>query len=264
MTLKTAPTQSSEKMRTATSAHGLEMYRDRLYRYYLANHRRSDLLEACQRVQGGVPYFKRLLRHLPEDKDSRVLDLGCGYGIWLYWLKEVGYHCLEGVDRSPEQVEAAHSLGLNFVVQDDIKGYLADRKRESCDVVLAFDVLEHFGKEEASQIVDEVFRVLTPSGLFILHLPNGEGFLSGSIAHGDFTHELILTRHSLGQLLRCAGFSQVCAYEDTPVVHGLVSAARFLIWKAARTVLWIINAAQTGEIDGGLILTQTFLAVARK
>ena len=264
MILNGASTQSREKMNSATSAQELEMYRERFYRHYLANHRRTDLLEARERLQGGAPYFKRLLKYLPQDKDTRVLDLGCGYGIWLYWLKEAGYHCLEGVDRSPEQVEAAHSLGLRFVVQDNIQGYLADRKPESCDVVLAFDVLEHFGKAEVFHIVDEVFRVLTPGGLLILHLPNGEGFLSGCITYGDFTHDLIVTRHSLAQLLRCVGFSQVSSYEDTPVVHGPVSAGRFLIWKAARTVLRIINAAQTGDTDRGLILTQTFLAVARK
>jgi len=251
-------------MISVTSAQERETYRDRLYQHYLAHHRGSDLMAASARLQGAYPYFKRLSKHLPDNKNVRILDLGCGYGVWLYWLKQAGYHCLEGVDRSPEQVEAAHSLGLGFVKQGDIHDHLANCKPESCDVVLAFDVLEHHGKEEALQFTDEVFRILTPGGLFILHLPNGEGFLSGSIAYGDFTHELILNRHSLGQLLRCVGFSQICTYEDTPVVHGALSALRYLVWKTARTVLRIVYAAQTGDTNSGLILTQNFLAIARK
>jgi len=251
-------------MTSVTSTQERETYRDRLYHHYLAHHRGADLLEASARLQGAYPYFKRLSKHLPDNKSARVLDLGCGYGIWLHWLKQAGYHCLEGIDRSPEQVEAAHSLGLDCVKQGDIHDHLANRKPESCDVVLAFDVLEHHRKEEALQFADEVFRVLTPGGLFILHLPNGEGFLSGSIAYGDFTHELILNRHSLGQLLRCAGFSQISTYEDTPVVHGGLSVIRYLVWKIARTVLRIVYAAQTGDTNDGLILTQNFLAIARK
>ena len=264
MTWEIASTQSIGKTLGTTSAQQRETYRDRLYRRYLANHHGSDLLETRKRLEAAIPYFKRLQKYVPEAKDTRVLDLGCGYGVWLYWLKKAGYLRLEGVDRSPEQVEAAHILGLNCVVEDDIRAYLAGRKPESCDVVLAFDVLEHFGKDEAFQFVDETFRVLAPGGLLILHLPNGEGFLSGCIAYGDLTHELIVTRKSLGQLLRCAGFSQVRTYEDTPVVHGLMSGARLLIWRTARIVLRIIYAAQTGDTDPGLILTQNFLAVAHK
>jgi SAM-dependent methyltransferase len=264
MTLEMAPRQPGEMMISATFAQRREMYRERLYRHYLANHRGTDLLEVHERLRAASPYFKRLLTFLPEDKDTRVLDLGCGYGNWLYWLKQNGYHNLEGVDCSPEQVQAAHSIGLDCVMQGDIKAHLADRKSESCDVVLAFDVLEHFGKEEALQFADEVFRVLTPGGLLILHLPNGAGFLSGSIVYGDFTHEFIVTKRSLGQLLRCVGFSQIRAYEDAPLVHGLLSTVRLLVWKVARTVLRIIHAAQTGDTDGGLILTQNFLAIARK
>ena len=221
-------------------------------------------MEVRERLKAAGPYFKRLLTFFPEDKDTRVLDLGCGYGNWLYWLKQAGYRNLEGVDCSPEQVQAAHSIGLDCVVQGDIKVHLADRKPESCEVVLAFDVLEHFGKEEALQFADEVFRVLTPGGRLILHLPNGAGFLSGSIVYGDFTHEFIVTKRSLGQLLRCAGFSQIRAYEDSPLVHGPISTGRLLVWKVARTVLRIIYAAQTGDTDRELIFTQNFLTVASK
>ena len=264
MTLETASLQSEDMMITATFAQRREIYRERLYRHYQATHRGTNLLEVRERLRAARPYFKRLLKLFPEDKDTCVLDLGCGYGNWLYWLKQAGYHNLEGVDCSPEQVEAAHSIGLDFVIRGDIKGHLADRKPASCDVILAFDVLEHFGKEEALEFADQVFRVLTPGGLLILHLPNGAGFLAGSIAYGDFTHELIVTKHSLGQLLRCAGFSQVRAYEDAPLVHGPLSTVRLLVWKVARIVLRTIHAAQTGDNDPELILTQNFLTIARK
>lgn len=251
-------------MTPAPPAQQRETYRERLYRHYLTTHVLADLSNTQSRLKAAAPHLKRMLKYFPANRDARVLDLGCGFGSHLYWLKQAGYHNLEGVDGSPEQVETAHGLGLDCVSEENITDHLAGRKAETCDVVLAFDVLEHFTKDEAFQFVDEVFRILTPGGKFILHLPNNEGFLSGTIAHGDFTHELFLNRVSLAQLLRCAGFSQIRAYEDTPMVHGLTSMVRYLVWAGAKTALRIVYAAQTGSTDREMILTPTFLAVARK
>lgn len=242
-----------------------QTYRERLYRHYLADLRGTDLHDLGATLSGTAPYLGKLIReHLPRDKSIRILDLGCGYGALLYWLKKAGYRCLEGVDRSPEQVEGAHSLGLDFVKQDDIMGHLIQRQSASCDVVFAFDVLEHFAKEEALRFADEVSRVLDHGGLFILHLPNGGGIFGGSVIHGDFTHELTLTSRSLGQILRCAGFSEVRTFEDRPIVRGLLSTARHVIWMLARTFWRIAYAAETGDLWGDLILSQNFLAVARR
>lgn len=241
-----------------------ESYRERLYRNYLANHRGQALIAPKERLRGAQPYFKRLVKHFPTDRDTRILELGCGYGVWLHWLRESGYRNLEGVDRSPEQVEAAHGLGMNFVVENDLAADLAARASESCDVVLAADILEHLTKDEALSMADQVFRVLAPGGLFILHLPNGDGIFAGHIEYGDFTHELIVTSTSLAQMLRCVGFTGFSAYEDTPVVHGFSSACRSLVWMAARTAVRLIFAAETGNLGRDLILSQNFLAVARK
>lgn len=241
-----------------------EAYRERLYQHYLENHRGVDIDLARKGLQGAAPYLRRLIsRHLPEDRNAKIVDLGCGYGALLYWLRQAGYRNLEGVDRSPEQVQGAHALGLDFVQQADIMAYLESRQHESCDVVIAFDVLEHLSKYEALSFADQVFRVLQRGGLFLLHTPNGEGIFSAT-AYGDFTHELILTPGSAGQLLRSAGFCNVSSYEDVPVVHGIVSAMRFVIWKIFKSLMRIAYAAETGNASGDLILTQNFLIVATK
>ena len=250
-------------MKLTALSEAREGYRERLYQHYLVNCRGVDLAEARQALHSSAPYLNRVIRrHVPADRDAQILDLGCGFGALLYWLKQAGYNRLEGMDRSAEQVEGAHGLGLAFVREGDITEHLATRSSSSCDVVFAFDVLEHFGKEEAMRFADEVFRVLRPGGRFILHLPYAEGVFSGSVACGDFTHELILNRRSVAQLLRCVGFSDISSYEDTPVVHGVMSAARWMIWKAYRAVFSLAYAAETGE--SGLILTQNFLTVAIK
>src|SRR5215472_12143952 len=125
-------------MSVGSPAQQRDAYRERLYREYLANHS-GDLKEARRALHGAAPYLKDLiLKHLPQDKNVRILELGCGYGALLYWLKESGYRHLEGIDCSPEQVAGAHELGLDFVRQDDLMTHLAQRTPASCDVIIAF------------------------------------------------------------------------------------------------------------------------------
>jgi hypothetical protein len=48
-----------------------------------------------------------------------------------------------------------------------------------------------------------------------------------------------------------------------PVAHGLVSAARAVLWKPISTFYRIVLAAETGAL-GGHIVTQNMTFVARK
>jgi SAM-dependent methyltransferase len=133
---------------------------------------------------------------------------------------------------------------------------------ESQDVVIAFDLIEHFTKGELLALVDEVRRVLKPGGRWIIHAPNGESPFHSRIHYGDFTHELSFTSTSIGQLLRSSDFSGVYCFEDAPVPHGLKSAIRWALWKLIRSLLRLYLAAETGVTNG--IFSQNFLVVAFK
>ena len=100
---------------------------------------------------------------------------------------------LEGIVHSPEQVQTAHDLGLDFVKQGGLNDHLAGAKQRVAMWCLRLTYsIEHFGKDNALRFADEVFPAFLGAGWFVHSLPNGEGFLSGCIAHGDFTNELHL------------------------------------------------------------------------
>jgi SAM-dependent methyltransferase len=44
-------------------------------------------------------------RHLPQDREAKILDLACGHGAFLHYLRLAGYANCSGVDISPEQIE---------------------------------------------------------------------------------------------------------------------------------------------------------------
>lgn len=240
-------------------------YRDRIYDRYV--HARNVPL-----VQPGVdalasrgPYLAAMIRrHFPADRESAILDLGCGHGTVLHFARQAGYGNSRGVDRSPEQVAEARRLGIAGVSHGDLAEAVRATPPASLDVVLTFDVIEHFRRDELLELVDGIRRILRPNGRWIAHTVNAESPFFGRIRYGDMTHEQAFTRTSIGQLLMSSGFSSVACYEDAPIVHGVKSAARLAIWKLVRGILRMYLAAETGSTDRSVILSQNFLIVATK
>ena len=193
-----------------------------------------------------------------------ILDLGCGHGALLYALQKAGYHNAYGVDNSPEQLAVAQELGVEGVVEDDVMGFLTKTPNAILDVVVAFDLVEHFTKTELVHLVDEIWRVCKPDGKLILHTPNAEGPFAGRMRYWDFTHELAFTSTSLGQLLRASGFRTVTYWEDKPVVHGFKSLVRAGLWSLIRAGLLFYIAVETGVFDRHAVFSQNLLAIAIK
>lgn len=102
---------------------------------------------------------------------ARVLEIGCGAGATLKWLKDIDLasHTV-GVELFAEAAERAMQC-CDEVHQGDaeelVQGSLAHRQ---FDVVLCLDVLEHM--VDPWTFVDRVQALLKPGGTFICSLPN--------------------------------------------------------------------------------------------
>ena len=242
-----------------------DTYRSRIYSRYVQAREQTLAPRTLAGLEPRSHALRKMIRqHFPANKDVRVLDLGCGHGALLHFAREAGYTHLRGIDGSPEQVAAARRLGIDGVEEGDLRDALATQADASLDVVIAFDVIEHFTRDELLPFVDAVHRVLKPGGRWIIHVPNGESPFAGRMLYWDLTHELAFTRTSLAQLLLASGFADVRSFEDQPVVHGAKSALRWVLWQGFRGLLRLFIAAETGEAGAGHIFSQNLLAVARK
>ncbi len=236
-------------------------YRARIYDHYVHARTTSLAPATLSGFTSQEPYLLKVIReHFPRDRDADILDLGCGHGVLIYFARRAGYSRIVGVDRSPEQVAEARRLEIDGVREGDLMATLKELPDASQDAIIAFDVIEHFTREELLPLVDEVRRVLKPGGKWLIHTPNGESPFFGRIRYGDMTHEQAFTSTSMGQLLLSSGFQSLYCYEDTPIVHGLTSAFRYAIWIVLRAMLRLYLAAETGQARGA-ILTQNFLVV---
>ena len=100
-------------------------------------------------------------------KNSKILELGCAQGLFIFALRELGYKCSFGVEpskialRNMELIEKIKHEKLN------IKHGYAEKipfEDETFDLVIAESVLEHVLEEV--KVFQEVYRVLKKNGVF--------------------------------------------------------------------------------------------------
>lgn len=248
----------------ATLAPVLSKYRQRIYADYVdagtAPLAPADISGLAPRR----PYLRKLIgEHFPADRGAAILDIGCGHGALIYFARQAGYRRIAGVDASEAQVAAARALGIDGVRHMNLLTALRETDPDSQDAVVAFDVIEHFTKDELIDIVDEVRRILKPGARWIIHVPNGASPFAGVSRYGDLTHELAFTPESLTQLLLASRFRAVDCYEDAPIAHGLKSALRLAAWKMMRSIMLAWLLVETGAAQPR-VLSQNMLAVAVK
>lgn len=240
-------------------------YRARVYQSYVNGRDQPLAPSSLEGLRPRMPLLEHIMReYIPKDRETAILELGCGHGAFLYALEKGGYVNCQGVDCAPEQVAAAQRLGINGVTEANVMTHIGTIRDESKHVIVAFDLIEHFTKPELICLVDEVFRILLPGGVWIIHAPNGGSpFCARTLFH-DFTHELAFTSGSLSQLLLSSGFSSVVCTEDGPRPHGFISGIRWLLWKVLRSCLRFYLAVETGATGGEQVFTQNLIAVATK
>lgn len=103
---------------------------------------------------------------IPDVKGKKVLDAGCGPGVYSEWLIEHGAEVV-AIDVSPKMVGfAKQRLGDNADVREaDLRKPLTFLETSSFDVVLSPLVLEYI--ENWDGPLKEFYRVLRPAGHFV-------------------------------------------------------------------------------------------------
>jgi 2-polyprenyl-3-methyl-5-hydroxy-6-metoxy-1,4-benzoquinol methylase len=238
-------------------------YKDKIYSKYVSAHisyvhSESKLEEITNQFKIWGAYFGDFL---PQDKSSKILEIGCGNGGFVLWLERLGFKNAAGVDVSEEQVKEAERLGIKNVSHGDLRNFLKNKKGEYA-AIFARDLIEHFDKESVLEIFEMAHQALTPGGVFVIQTPNGESPMSGRFRYWDFTHETSFTSSSFGQVARTVGFQKISVRPMGPVIHGLKSCIRFFLWKCIEAMLRFYLLVETGS--GAGIFTQNLIGAAFK
>lgn len=111
--------------------------------------------------------FQSLELELPDWRDKRILDVGCGTGAILERLGNPERNV--GIDLAPEAVSLSKQRGLNNVRQGDICAL--SFSDASFDAVICSSVLYHQWVDDVESAVREMHRVLRPGGVVLINVP---------------------------------------------------------------------------------------------
>lgn len=187
---------AATKTKTAASAYDYS-----LYEFSLRDH---PLLSAMQ--QADTAHFKDC---------QRVLDLGCGVGIFLALLREAGIPGV-GVERNPAIADYGRGMGLDIITEDAV-AFVA-QTRERFDGIYCSHFLEHLPIELVQQLLANLARVMSDNGVAVLAFPDPESIRSQLLGfwrdpeHVRFYHpELIMS------LAQAVGLDcEWSSYQDQP------------------------------------------------
>jgi SAM-dependent methyltransferase len=185
-------------------------------------------------------YARWLGPYLPSDKNIPILDVGCGRGYALRWLRDLGYTQLSGIDLDSQQAAFAQGQGLAVQQVDDSVGWLTARPR-AFGLVLLMDVLEHQPRGEDRRLLEAIHNALRPGGQLLCTMPNAMSPLANHWRYADYTHHTTFTIESLDYLLGHAGFRLTGARSQE-----FIARPRFFFWPPDRRTLrwWMLCASR--------------------
>lgn len=161
---------------------------------------------------------KEILPLLPG-LNKRVLELGCGEGATLEWLKQI--RCCEeswGIELTDNAADAAKKK-VDRIIVADIENDIVNLPKDYFDLILCLDVLEHL--QDPWRVMRMLVSWLRPAGTLLASIPNirygtvlFDLALRGKFDYVDSgildrTHLRFFTRESSISLFESAALSQV-------------------------------------------------------
>lgn len=188
---------------------------------------------------------------LPENKSTKILDVGSGGGHFLAYLKRRGYKNIEGVDLSPGLVEFVKKEIHPKVTNEDALSFLEKHKNEY-DILVANDIIEHLHKDRIIEFLFLCYEALKKNGTLYLKTPNMGNFFAPRNRYVDFTHTTGFTEYSLNQVCAAVGFKDVKVIAENHTK------------KEPRIYRWIKKLYRLTGQDAPSILDVNILAICKK
>jgi len=135
----------------------------------------------------------------------RVLEIGFGNGGFIAWAKNQGAD-VAGIELNAEMREAARRAG--FTAFDATLAELAAQPTRY-EIVVAFDVIEHWDTAELIENFQRIRTLLTDGGLFVSRFQNGQSPFGRVFQHGDFSHKSTLSTYKIEYLASVTAFDIV-------------------------------------------------------
>lgn len=115
-------------------------------------------------------FLKPLVKHLPQN--AFILDVGCGSGRDLCWLKQRGFKVM-GLERSKKLAALARKNAECRIIEGDFETY--DFSKLYVDAIVLVGGLVHVQHAKLRPVFKHIISGLPESGKTLITLKHGEG-----------------------------------------------------------------------------------------
>jgi 2-polyprenyl-3-methyl-5-hydroxy-6-metoxy-1,4-benzoquinol methylase len=214
---------------------GMNPYREAFYSRQYEWHAYAGAEDVRARHEHRVALYAWYTKGwLDLPRDTPILDIGCGSGQFLYFLRAMGFTNAVGIDLDARQVEVGRSLGLDCRCVP-VFDFLRDDATEF-GVVSMLDILEHFTREELFPLLNTVVGRMKTGGRLIASVPNAESPEGLHSTYADITHEISFTPLSLSELFFCHGLKVTALRDPWPAPTSPLRACYRAVSTVARRV----------------------------
>lgn len=115
----------------------------------------------------------KIIQNRSSFEKSKILDIGCGSGIWTKKLLDIPNSEIIGIDISETQIKLAKKNVPqidNFLCKDVMK---AEFPLNNFDIIISLFSIIHLSQDEQLNIFPRIYNWLKPNGLLLINLsPN--------------------------------------------------------------------------------------------
>ena len=160
--------------------------------------------------------FRRVLNALQVGRGTRLLDVGCGTGLFLAWLSQRVQAECHGIDLSPNSIDMARRANPTLILTAGDAEALP-YEDESFHRISCNGAGHHL--LDFRSALNEMYRVLAPGGIVVFYEPTASPF-SNAVrglflqddkyeSPADLAHKDEFTEESVRRLLAEAGFINI-------------------------------------------------------
>lgn len=189
----------------------------RFWNYFISNH---GLRELSFARESGLSIIKLVEKFIK--KNGNNLDYGCGGGYLIEYLVDKKINCggldssQNSVDKTKKRLQGKNNFKGVIMSQGNINSNFKDN---FYDFIFLIETIEHLIPEDRKEILNDIYRALSPGGYIFISTPNAEKLDKYNVICPDcgatfhrVQHVNTYTADSLIELMNSFGFKKEFSY----------------------------------------------------
>lgn len=158
--------------------------------------------------------FERLTSSTPS---MSVLEIGCGSGNFLRYLRHKGHAEIVGIDMDEHLADVLSDIDGVDIHLDDVANVLKSKLNgRTFDRIVLLDVLEHIEMADLQSLMVMLHQFIAPQGRVLIRVPNVESPWGLKMHFGTFDHVTPLGPGRLQELAALTGWQCDGCYSQPP------------------------------------------------